>query len=65
MNCMVQTLLRPIFGRLVHLLLRVLKAKGQTVIIGLQHWQRGYEALEQKLCQLGGVIRLQAADQIS
>ncbi len=42
-----------------------LKAKGQTVIIGLQHWQRGYEALEQKLCQLGGVIRLQAADQIS
>ena len=42
-----------------------LKAKGQTVITGLQHWQRGYEALEQKLSQLGGVLRLQAADQIS
>ncbi len=42
-----------------------LKAKGQTVITGLQHWQRGYEALEQKLSQLGGMLRLQAADQIS
>ena len=42
-----------------------LKAKGQTVITGLQHWQRGYEALEQKICQLGGVIRLQNSESIS
>lgn len=42
-----------------------LKAKGQTVITGLQHWQRGYEALEQKICQLGGVIRLQNSESVS
>ncbi|MGE0009990.1 MAG: UDP-N-acetylglucosamine 1-carboxyvinyltransferase [Candidatus Babeliales bacterium] len=42
-----------------------LKAKGQTVITGLQHWQRGYEALEQKIGQLGGMIRLETTNQIS
>lgn len=42
-----------------------LKAKGQTVITGLQHWQRGYEALEKKLCAIGCAIKLQTADQVS
>lgn len=39
-----------------------LKAKGHTRISGLEHWHRGYEALEQKLSQLGGDIRLETAN---
>jgi len=36
-----------------------LAAKGTTIMSGLQHWRRGYEALEQKLINLGGVLYVQ------
>lgn len=36
-----------------------LAAKGTTVMSGLQHWQRGYEQLEQKLQKLGGIVHVQ------
>ena len=34
-------------------------AKGTTVMSGLQHWRRGYEALELKLKKLGGQLYIQ------
>jgi UDP-N-acetylglucosamine 1-carboxyvinyltransferase len=33
-------------------------AKGTTIMAGVHHWKRGYEALEQKLSQLGARIEL-------
>ncbi len=35
-----------------------LVAQGTTVMTGVHHWQRGYDALEKKLEQLGAVVRL-------
>jgi UDP-N-acetylglucosamine 1-carboxyvinyltransferase len=40
------------------LVLAGLIAQGKTVITGIQHWQRGYHALEQKLKQLGADIEI-------
>ncbi|MCX5921828.1 MAG: UDP-N-acetylglucosamine 1-carboxyvinyltransferase [Candidatus Dependentiae bacterium] len=37
-------------------------AQGVTVMTGIHHWQRGYEALEKKLQALGANIRLNGAD---
>ncbi|MCK5632355.1 UDP-N-acetylglucosamine 1-carboxyvinyltransferase [bacterium] len=34
-------------------------AKGTTVMSGIHHWRRGYEALEKKLAMLGGTIAFQ------
>ena len=42
-----------------------LAAKGTTVMSGIQHWRRGYEALEKKLMSLGARISLETADKIS
>jgi len=33
-------------------------AKGTTIISGIHHWKRGYDALEKKLARLGGIITL-------
>jgi UDP-N-acetylglucosamine 1-carboxyvinyltransferase len=33
-----------------------LVAHGTTTVFGLNHWQRGYEALEKKLQQLGAYV---------
>jgi len=37
-------------------------AHGTTVMSGVHHWRRGYEALEQKFSQLGGSIELKEGD---
>ena len=42
------------------LVLAGLVAKGTTIMTGVPHWQRGYEALEKKLAALGANIRLHA-----
>jgi len=39
-----------------------LAAKGTTVMSGIHHWTRGYDALEKKLAQLGAVIRLETVE---
>lgn len=44
------------------LVLAGLAAKGKTVIAGVHHWQRGYDALEKKLRMLGAKIELKSAD---
>lgn len=44
------------------LVLAGLAAKGTTVITGLHHWKRGYEALEKKLSLLGAHIELKTCD---
>lgn len=41
------------------LMLAGLTAQGTTVMTGIQHWKRGYEAFEEKLAQLGAQIILQ------
>ena len=38
------------------LVLAGLAAKGQTCILGVQHWERGYDKLEEKLAFLGAKI---------
>jgi len=43
------------------LVLAGLAAKGTTTVKGVQHWMRGYEALEKKLSSLGALIRLESA----
>lgn len=35
-----------------------LAAQGTTIMTGIQHWQRGYEKLENKLVTLGGKVQL-------
>lgn len=40
------------------LVLAAFAAKGTTVITGVQHWKRGYEALEKRLAALGAHIDL-------
>ena len=40
------------------LVLAGLVAQGTTIMTGVAHWKRGYEALEQKLAQLGANIAL-------
>ncbi len=35
-----------------------LVAKGTTIVTGIQHWQRGYEALEKKLAALGAHVEI-------
>ena len=47
------------------LVLAGLVAQGSTIITGVHHWQRGYEALEQKLTQLGAHIVLKNEDDIT
>jgi len=44
------------------LVLAGLVAKGKTVMSGVNHWRRGYEALEQKLVRLGARVALQKGD---
>ena len=44
------------------LVLAGLAAKGTTVMTGLQHWRRGYEALEIKLASIGAQITLKAGN---
>ncbi len=44
------------------LVLAGLAAKGTTIMTGLQHWRRGYEALEKKLAGIGAQIALKAGD---
>ena len=44
------------------LVLAGLAAKGTTIITGLHHWKRGYEALEKKLASLGARIELKTCD---
>lgn len=46
------------------LVLAGLVAKGKTVMSGINHWRRGYEALEKKLVQLGARVMLQKGDEI-
>ncbi len=41
------------------LVLAGLAARGTTVMTGINHWKRGYEALEKKLAQLGASITVQ------
>jgi len=41
------------------LVLAGLVAKGKTIMSGVNHWKRGYEALEKKLVQLGARVALQ------
>lgn len=43
------------------LVLAGLVARGTTTMTGLQHWYRGYEALEEKLAYLGARITLKQA----
>lgn len=38
-----------------------LAAQGKTVMTGIHHWKRGYQALDQKLARLGAKIVLKAA----
>jgi UDP-N-acetylglucosamine 1-carboxyvinyltransferase len=38
-----------------------LAAHGTTTVFGLNHWQRGYEALEKKLQQLGAYVTVYEA----
>lgn len=40
------------------LVLAGMVAKGTTIMTGIHHWQRGYEALEEKLMLLGAKVRL-------
>jgi len=40
-----------------------LVAEGTTVMTGVQHWKRGYEALEKKLRTLGGNVQLKVDDE--
>lgn len=40
-----------------------LMAKGTTTMTGIHHWKRGYEALEEKLAQLGAHIILREVEQ--
>ncbi len=40
------------------LMLAGLVAQGTTIMTGVHHWQRGYDALEQKLEHLGAGVRL-------
>ena len=48
------------------LVLAGLAAKGTTIMTGIHHWKRGYEALEKKLASLGAHIALKkASGQIS
>ena len=44
------------------LVLAGLAAKGKTVVTGIRHWRRGYEALEKKLEALGAQIILEAGN---
>jgi UDP-N-acetylglucosamine 1-carboxyvinyltransferase len=44
------------------LVLAGLAAKGTTIVTGLQHWRRGYEALEKKLAVLGALIELKTGN---
>lgn len=44
------------------LVLAGLAAKGTTIMTGLHHWRRGYEALETKLANIGAQITLKAGD---
>lgn len=44
------------------LVLAGLVAQGVTVMTGVQHWLRGYDALDRKLQSLGAHIKLNAAD---
>ena len=39
-----------------------LMAHGTTIITGLHHWKRGYDALEKKLQQLGAKVRVHEED---
>ncbi len=41
------------------LVLAGLAATGKTVVTGVHHWKRGYQALEQKLANLGAHISLE------
>lgn len=45
------------------LVLAGLIATGPTIMTGIHHWQRGYEALENKLVLLGADIALKYADE--
>jgi UDP-N-acetylglucosamine 1-carboxyvinyltransferase len=47
------------------LVLAGLAAQGTTIMLGLDHWRRGYEHLEYKLQKLGAKIELKTSDQIS
>ncbi len=40
------------------LVLAGMVAKGTTIMTGIHHWQRGYEALEEKLMLMGAKVRL-------
>lgn len=40
-----------------------LAAKGTTVMAGIHHWQRGYDALDKKLIQLGAKIELKVIEE--
>lgn len=42
-----------------------LVAKGTTIMSGIHHWRRGYEALEQKLALLGAHISLETTHKVS
>lgn len=46
------------------LVLAGLAAKGKTVVTGIRHWRRGYDALEKKLYGLGAQIFLETSDQV-
>ncbi len=39
-------------------------AQGTTIMTGLHHWRRGYDALEKKLAQLGARIELSTTENI-
>lgn len=45
------------------LVLAGLVAKGTTIMMGIHHWERGYDALEKKLAMLGASIALKQTTQ--
>lgn len=47
------------------LVLAGLIAKGQTKVLGIAHWRRGYDNFEQKLSKLGAQISIEQPEKIS